>query len=113
MSADSSEVWSQFAKNALLWLVPALIALPFYLILLLISMVAGEGTLLEATDGVSGGINCALGPLLILVGFVAVGLTIQFGTDASYYVEGIFFAIISVGLGIVLARRALIALRKA
>ena len=66
----------EFARLALVWSIPALLVLPIYLLLIALSAAAADGALLEATDGVKGGINAAIGPLLFSCGAVALGGTV-------------------------------------
>ena len=100
-------VRARFAKAALTWFVPALLILPIYLVILGISVIAADVTLLEATEGVKGGINAAIGPLLILCGLVAVALTVVLGTDESHYINGAFFALGAIAIGAIISRQAL------
>ncbi|PRP95373.1 hypothetical protein ENSA5_39580 [Enhygromyxa salina] len=110
---DEGKVWGPFIKTALVWLIPALLLLPLYLVLIAISMFAGDGSLLEATEGVRGGINAALGPLLILSG-VAVGVfTAIYAGETQDWISGGLAVVITVGAGVVLGQRALAQLRKA
>jgi hypothetical protein len=102
-----ASVWWRFCKTALLWMIPALIVLPIYLVVVGISVLASEGALLEASEGVRGGINAALGPLLVLCGVAAAVVTGLWGADAESYLTGGFFAIVAIGLGVVLMTRAL------
>lgn len=97
----------RYAKTALLWLIPALLVLPIYLVAIGISVLASDGALLEASEGVRGGINAALGPLLVLCGIAMAVLTVSWGGDAEAYVSGGFAAVVSAGLGVVLVTRAL------
>ena len=54
MSAHTSDeehpVWARYLVMALTWAIPALLILPIYLIVLAISMLGGDGALLEATE---------------------------------------------------------------
>lgn len=106
-SAVTAAVWGKLAKTALLWLIPALLVLPIYLLVLAVSVLASDGSLLEVSGGVRGGINAALGPLLMLCGVAAGVLTVMFAGEAEGYVTGGFFAVVAFGLGVVLMTREL------
>lgn len=103
----TAAVWGAFAKDACLWLIPALLVLPIYLVVLGVSAIVGDGSLLEASEGVRGRINTALGPLLVLCGAAAGVFTARLASDAEGYVTGAFFALITAGLGVVLSVREL------
>lgn len=109
----TAEVWGRFLRDALVWMIPALLVLPILLALLAISMVAADGGLLEAGEGkIKGGLGAALGPLLILVGVAAGVLTAIYATELADYGEGGFFALICVGVGIAISVRELRRLAK-
>jgi hypothetical protein len=103
----TAAVWWELFKKALVWLIPALLVLPFYLILIAVTAVAADGSLLATTEGVRGGINAAIGPLLVLCGIAAVVATVLLATDAQDYVNGVFFALATAGLGVALVVREL------
>lgn len=109
----SRDVWFRFIKTALIWFIPALLALPVYLVLLAISAIGGDGALLETTEGVRGGINAALGPLLVVCGLAAGAFTAIRAGDVEDYLTGGFAAAVCVGFGALLWRRALEHLREA
>ena len=111
MSDPAAPLWSRFLFAALTWFIPALLVLPVYLILVALSAMAGDGTLLETTEGVRGGINAALGPLLVACGIAALVVTISWGSDVEAYLSGGVFALVTGGLGVVLWRKVLAHLR--
>lgn len=97
----------EFLRSALVWAIPGLLVLPFYLILIAISGAGGDGTLLEVTDGVKGGINAAIGPLLFVCGAVAMGGTLVLAVEAADYVWGAFALIVCWLVGWHISSRAL------
>lgn len=103
----TAATWQRFFKSALLWLLPALLLLPVYLVLVLLSAIIEDGVLLEATSGIRGGINAALGPLLITCGIAGTGFVMVVGTVAEDYIFGVLFGVLCTGLGVVLSQRAL------
>ena len=107
----AGEPWSEFLKNAVVWLVPALLVLPFYLVAIAISVAASDGGLLEASDGWRGRIFTALGPLLVLCGLGAAWVTARYGEDAEAYLSGGTAALVCIFVGILMSRRELHRLR--
>jgi hypothetical protein len=101
----------RYAKTAVIWLVPALLLLPLYLVLLVIAVVGAEGAPLQLVEGIKGKVNAALGPLMVLAGLGLGGVTIALAEDAESYVFGGFGAVVAVGLGIVLVQTAIAKLR--
>ena len=97
----------KFARLALIWLIPALLVLPIYLVLIALSASAGDGTLLEATEGVKGGINAAVGPLLFLCGAVAMVGTVILAQETSDYITGVSALIVCWLIGWHISSRAL------
>ena len=106
-SAVTAAVWGKLTKTALLWLIPALLVLPIYLLVLGFSVLASDGSMLEASGGVRGGINAALGPLLMLCGVAAGVFTVMSAGEAEDYINGGFFAVVAFGLGVALTTREL------
>jgi hypothetical protein len=113
MAASSSRapitgaVWRTYAGVALLWLIPALIVLPIYLIVVAISAVAADGGLIEAGSGVKGRIDAATGPLLVICGVAAGVVTAMWATTGEGYATGGGFALVTVMVGCALMTRVL------
>ena len=94
-----ASVLARFATTALVWAVPALIALPFVVLLLLLSLWAADGALIEWMEKVRGGILTAIGPLLVLSG-VAIGLfTASYAADFADGVMPAALALVVIALG--------------
>lgn len=107
----TAKVWGEFLRTALIWLIPALLALPIVLVVIAVSMVAGDGGLFEAGEGsMKGGLATALGPVLILVGVAAIVFTAMHASEAADYGEGGFFGLTCIGIGIYMSVRELRAL---
>ncbi len=106
-SIFSGPILWQFFWTALLWLVPAVLLLPIYVIVLAISMLVWEGAAIELLTKFKGGINSALGLLLVLLGVAALVFLFTAKLDAEGYVYVGVFSLICGGLGGYLARREL------
>ena len=92
-----SPVAHRFFTKALVWFVPALLVLPFYVILLAIMAAGNDGQAASSMDGFRGGINTALGPLLVVVG-IGIGIVgAALGHDLEAALTGV-----AVGLGCIL-----------
>jgi hypothetical protein len=105
MASDS--VAGQFLRNALLWFVPALLLLPIYVLLVAISVVAGDGAVLDFVGKLRGRIDGALG-LLMIVGGVALGVVLpSLATDGQSWAYGGFTALVLLGMGVYFVRREL------
>lgn len=107
-------VVGEYFMAALVWLVPALILLPFYLLLIAISVAASEGGLLEIAMKARGGIHCALGLLLVLGSIAGLVFVVQVADEAIDWVEGGFMVLVTAGVGAYFMHRELrrIATRK-
>lgn len=90
-----------------MWLVPALLLLPLYLLIVLISMAAEEGAILGATMKLRGGVHSALGVLLLTTAIVVAVFTVQHATVADDWIQGTFFTLVIGGVGTYFVRREL------
>jgi hypothetical protein len=103
----TAQTWSQLGVSALVWLVPALLLLPFYLLLVLVSVLIENGELLELVGRLRGGIHCALGPLLVAIAIAGgIGLP-QYAVEGSDWVFGVVAVLITGGLGVFFVHREL------
>lgn len=103
----SAAVWGRFLQLAVLWLIPALFVLPFYLVLVAASAAFGDGELLGVTEGLRGGINAALGPLLIACAGVGGWVVYTYALTAEDYVYGAIAVVVAALLGLVCIRTVL------
>ncbi len=111
-SPAPAAVRREFARLALVWSIPALLILPIYLVLIALSAVAADGAILEATDGVRGGINAAIGPLLFVCGAVAMTATLMLAQEPTDYITGLGALVGCWLVGWHLSSRALAGIRK-
>lgn len=106
-SIFSGPILWQFFWTALLWLVPALLLLPLYLIVLVVSVLISEGAPIELLTKFKGGINSALGLLLVLCGIAALVFMVTTKLDAEGYLYVGLSSLVCGGLGGYLSRREL------
>jgi len=113
VSADGSTpaitraVVGQYLRVALIWLIPALLLLPFYLLLIGISVLAGEGALLELALKTKGGIHSAVGLLLVLGALAILVFLIQEASVANDWVQGGAMVLVTGGVGMYFVIREL------
>ena len=112
MSLLSPPVLRQFFWTAVLWFIPALLLLPFALLLVAISVVAGDGTLLEMGEGLSSKVLTALGPMLIACGIAALVLAAAWGADVEGWLSFGGFALVAFLVGGWATHRALRAIAR-
>ncbi|MDH5490672.1 MAG: hypothetical protein OEY14_01735 [Myxococcales bacterium] len=108
----SGSALGAFLRQALIWFVPALLVLPLYLLLMTLSILGGDGELLRITEGVRGGINAALGPLLSLLGLLVGGLALIYGDGVEAYGMGLALSAGGLIFGTSLAQQALRRIRE-
>ncbi len=99
--------FGQYLRVALVWLVPALLLLPFYLLLIGISVLAGEGALLEIVTKAKGGIHSAVGLWLVLGALAMLVFVVLEATVADDWVQGGAMVLVTGGVGAYLVRREL------
>lgn len=98
----------EFVGSAFVWLIPALLVLPLYLVIIGISVIASEGALLELMLRIRGGIHSALGVLLLLAAIALAIYLVQHGQlTAEDWVNGGFIVLCTAGGGAFLAHREL------
>lgn len=100
-------VWGEYFTSALIWLVPALFLLPFYLVLIAISVAASEGGLLAIVMKARGGIHAALGLLLVLGSIALLVVVVQVADEAIDWIEGGFMVLVTGGMGAYFMQREL------
>lgn len=100
-------VWRRFAGDAVVWLLPALVLLPVYLVVLVLSMLAESGELLQPFFEKHRGFHGALGVLLVMVAIAVAVFVAGAATEALDYVEGGFAVLVTGGLGGWLCHRQL------
>lgn len=107
VSSLSPAVLGRFMRTAVVWFLPAVLLLPFVLVVLAISVVAGDGSLLELGEGIRGKMLTALGPLLIACGVAAVAAAAILDADTEGWISFGTFAAVAVVVGWFATRQAL------
>ena len=107
VSLLSAPVLGRFGRTALVWFIPAILLLPFALLLVAISAVAGDGSLLELGDGLSSKVLTALGPMLIASGIAALAAAAILEADTEGWISTGGFAAVVILVGGFATHRAL------
>jgi hypothetical protein len=103
----TGDIVSEFAGSAVVWLIPALLLLPIYLLLVAISVLASEGALLEFTLGARGRIHSALGLLMVLSAVAVAVLLPMYALTSDDWINGVFMVAVAGGAGVYLVYREL------
>lgn len=98
---------ARFALTALIWLVPAVLFLPLVLVVIALSVLGSDGTILELVAKLRGGVLTALGPLLVVVGGGLVAFTANLGADLEEWLTVALFAALTMGGGFIAIRHSL------
>lgn len=99
--------WRRFAGDAVVWLLPALVLLPVYLVVVGISLLAEDGGLLQPFFEKRRGFHGALGVLLVVVALVVVVVGVQAAHETLDYVQVGFAALVPGVVGVFLCAREL------